>query len=65
VLQHKEFDLLQEFQDVFAWHMGKLSTCNMGEHSIDTQGFPPCTMMFGRLSFWEEVEVNHQIQVFV
>jgi hypothetical protein len=30
-LQHKElFDLLQEFQDVFAWHKGKLGTCNMG-----------------------------------
>jgi hypothetical protein len=37
ILQHREFfDLLQEFQDVFAWHKGELGTCNMGEHSIDT-----------------------------
>ncbi len=35
-LQHREFfDLLQEFQDAFAWHKGELGTSNMGEHSID------------------------------
>lgn len=37
MLQHGEYlDLLQEFQDVFAWHKGELGTCNMGEHSINT-----------------------------
>ncbi len=30
--------------------MGNLGTCNMGEHSIDTQGFPPSRIMLGRLS---------------
>jgi hypothetical protein len=57
-LQNRElFDLLQEFQDVFTWHKGDLGTCNLGKHSIDTQGFLPCRMILGNLSFWEEVEV--------
>jgi hypothetical protein len=30
----------------------------MGKHSIDMQGIIPCRMTFGRLYFWEEVEVN-------
>jgi hypothetical protein len=58
-LQHRKFvDLLQEFQDVFAWHKGKLGTCNIRGHSIDTQGFPPCRMPLNKLSFWEEAKVN-------
>ncbi len=56
---------MQEFQDVFAWYKGDLGTCNLGEHSIDTQGFPPYRMTPCRLSFWEETKVNWQIQAFV
>jgi hypothetical protein len=37
----------------------------MGEHTIDTQGLPPCRMTLGQLSFWEETEVNRQIQALV
>jgi hypothetical protein len=29
------------YQDVFAWNKGELGCCTVGEHSIDTQGFPP------------------------
>jgi hypothetical protein len=61
----KLFDLLQEYQDVFTWHKGELSTCGLGKHTIDTHGFPPCRMTLGRLSFWEEVEVDMHIQTFV
>jgi hypothetical protein len=43
---------------VFVWHKGELGICNMGKHSIDMQGFLPCMMTLGRISFWEEVEVN-------
>ncbi len=32
---------------------------------IDTQGFPPCKVAPGRLSYWEETEVNMQINVLV
>jgi hypothetical protein len=37
----------------------------MGEYIIDTQGFSPCRINLGRLSFWEEVEVNYYIQTLV
>jgi len=37
----------------------------MGEHNIDTQGFPPCNMSPGRLSFWEETEVKRQIDALI
>jgi len=30
-----------------------------------THGFPPCKMTLGKLSFWEEVDVNMNIQAFV
>jgi hypothetical protein len=30
------WDLLEEFQDVFAWHKGELGHCTIGEHAIDT-----------------------------
>jgi hypothetical protein len=56
--QKQLWDLLEE---VFAWHKGELGQCFMGEHSIDTQGLPPCRMTLGWLSYWEEVEVNRQI----
>ncbi len=47
------------------WHKGELGQCSMREHSIDIQGLPPCRMTLGQLSYWEEVEVNWQIQTLV
>jgi len=43
----------------------ELGCCTIGEHSIDTQGFPPCKLSLGRLSYWEEAEVKRQIDVLV
>jgi predicted aspartyl protease len=57
--------VLEQYQDVFAWNKGELGCCNVGEHQIDTQGFPPCKVAPGRLSYWEKVEVNRQINVLV
>jgi hypothetical protein len=37
----------------------------MGEHVVDTQGFPPCRASPGRLSYWEEAEVKRQIDALV
>jgi len=56
---------MDEFQEVFAWHNGELGQCSIGEHFIDTQGLPLCHMILGRLSYWEETEVNRQIQTLV
>ncbi len=58
-------DLLEEFQEVFAWHKGELGQCSVGEHFIDIQVPPSCRMTPGRLSYWEEVEINQQIQTLV
>jgi hypothetical protein len=57
--------MLGNYQDVFAWNKGELGCCTIGEQFIDTQGFPPCRVSPGRLSFWEEVEVKRQIDVLV
>jgi hypothetical protein len=57
--------ILERYQDVFAWNKGELSCCTIGEHSIDTQGFPPCKASPSRLSYWEEVEVKRQIDALV
>jgi hypothetical protein len=57
--------VLEQYQDVFAWNKGELGCCTIGEHSIDTQGFPPCRVNLGRLSYWEEAEVKRQINVLV
>ncbi len=57
--------LLERYQDVFAWNKGELGCCTIGEHSIDTQGFPPCRVAPGQLSYWEEAEVKRQIDVLV
>jgi hypothetical protein len=57
--------LIGRYQDVFAWNKGELGCCTIGEHSIDTQGFPPCRVAPGRLSYWEEAEVKRQIDVLV
>jgi hypothetical protein len=39
--------VLERYQDVFAWNKGELGCCTIGEHSIDTQGFPPCKVAPG------------------
>jgi hypothetical protein len=57
--------VLERYQDVFAWNKGELGGCIIGEHSIDTQGFPPCKVALGQLSYWEEAEVKRQINVLV
>jgi hypothetical protein len=43
--------VLEQYQDVFAWNKGELGCCNVGEHQIDTQGFPPCKVAPGGLSY--------------
>jgi hypothetical protein len=50
--------LIGRYQDVFAWNKGELGCCTIGEHAINTQGFPPCRVAPGRLSYWEEAEVK-------
>jgi hypothetical protein len=52
------WELLDQFIDVFTWHKRELSYCIIGEHVVDTQGFPPCCITPNRLSFWEEAEVK-------
>ncbi len=39
--------MLERYQDVFAWNKGELGCCTVGEHSIDTQGSPPCRVAPG------------------
>jgi hypothetical protein len=39
--------MLGNYQDVFAWNKGELGCCTIGEHFIDTQGFPPCRVSPG------------------
>ncbi len=56
---------MEDFKDVFAWHKGELGCCTIGKHAIDTQGFPPCHTTPRRLSYWEEAEVNRQIQTLI
>ncbi len=36
------WDLMERYDDVFAWHKGKLGCCVTKDHVINTQGFPPC-----------------------
>jgi len=57
--------VLERYQDVFAWNKGELGCCTIGEHSVDTQGFPPYKVSPGRLSYWEKAEVKRQIDVLV
>jgi hypothetical protein len=59
------WEMLGNYQDVFAWNKGELGCCTIGEHSIDMQGFPPCKVSPSRLSSWEEAEVKRQIDVMV
>ncbi len=50
---------------MFSWNKGELGCCTVREHSTDTQGFPPCKVTPGQLSYWEEAEVKRQINVLV
>jgi hypothetical protein len=61
----KDYRLLGDFKDVFVWHKGELGCCTIGEHTIDKQGFPPCHTILGRLFYWEEIEMNKQIQALI
>ncbi len=63
--QQQLWEILERYQDVFPWNKGELGCCTIGEHSIDTQGFPPCKTSPGRLSYWEEAEVKRQIDALV
>jgi hypothetical protein len=63
--QRQLWDVLERYQDVFAWNKGELGCCTVGEHVVDTQGFPPCKASPGRLSYWEEAEVKRQIDALV
>ncbi len=56
--QQQLWGVLERYQDVFAWNKGELGCYTVGEHVIDTQGFPPCRAALGRLSYWEEAEVK-------
>jgi hypothetical protein len=49
--QQQLWAMLGRYQDVFTWNKGELGCCAIGEHSIDTQGFPPCKASLGRLSY--------------
>jgi hypothetical protein len=49
--QQQLWGILERYQDVFAWNKGELGCCTISEHSIDTQGFPPCKASPGRLSY--------------
>jgi len=63
--QQQLWDILERYQDVFAWNKGELGCCTVGEHVVDTQGFPPYRTSPGRLSYWEEAEVKRQIDALV
>jgi hypothetical protein len=39
------------FQDIFAWHKGEHGHSTIGEHTINTQGLPPCQMTPRKLSY--------------
>jgi len=63
--QQQLWEILERYQDVFAWNKGELGCCTVGEHFVDTQGFPPCGASPGRLSYWEEAEVKKPIDVLI
>ncbi len=53
-LLHVELDfLVLKFKNFFVENV-----CSIGEHYVDTQGFPPCCTTPNRLSFWEEAKVK-------
>jgi hypothetical protein len=63
--QPQLWEVLERYQDVFAWNKGELGCCTIGEHFVDTQGFPPCRVSPSRLCYWEEAEVKRHIDVLV
>ncbi len=63
--QQQLWGMLERYKDVFAWNKGELGCYTVGEHVIDTQGFPPCRAAPSRLSYWEEAEVKRQIDALV
>jgi hypothetical protein len=63
--KQKLWKVLDCYQDVFAWNKGELGYCTIGQHSVDTQGFPPHKVSLGQLSYWEEAEMKRQIDVLV
>jgi hypothetical protein len=46
-MERQLWRVLEQYQDVFAWNKGELGCCKVGEHLIDTQGFPPCKVAPG------------------
>jgi hypothetical protein len=38
--------------------MGELKCYTTREHAVDTQGFPPCKVSLGILSYWEEAKMK-------
>jgi hypothetical protein len=42
-----------------------LGCCKIGEHVVDTHGFPPCRSPPNILYFWEEAKVKRHIDAFV
>jgi hypothetical protein len=52
------WEMLDQFPDVFAWHKGEFGYYKIGEHVVNTQGFPPCYNTPSMFSFWEEVKVK-------
>jgi hypothetical protein len=39
--------VLESYKDVFTWNKGELDCYTIGEHVLDTKGFPPCKVFFG------------------
>jgi hypothetical protein len=39
--------VLEWYQDVFVWNKGEFGCYTIGEHFVDTQGFPPCKVSLG------------------
>jgi hypothetical protein len=42
------WQLLEQFSDVFIWHKSELGCCKIWEHTVDTQGFPPCMSYYAK-----------------
>jgi hypothetical protein len=52
-MEQQLWQILEQFQDVFAWNKGELGCCNVGEHLIDTgvptmSGTPWSIVILGR-----------------
>ncbi len=46
-MEQQLWGVLEQYRDVFAWNKGELGCCTIGEHTIDTQGYPPCRVTPG------------------